>query len=138
MGGQTNGERGDVTLNPYLRDDIRSESGSKEVIQQLQLIFAMVVLFFLAELEGVGMDIARAVDHMGVGEKGNPAYVKYKQGEKEPFRYFVEITHHTSTNIGFISCLTLKKSFFNCSNDSEIGISGRDREADVFNYNFLS
>lgn len=112
MGGQTNGERGDVTLNPYLRDDIRSESGSKDVIQQLELIFAMVVLFFLAELEGVGMDIARAVDHMGVGEKGNPAYVKYKQGEKEPFRYFVEITHHFSANIGFFSCLTLTVPIF--------------------------
>lgn len=112
MGGQTNGERGDVTLNPYLRDDIRSESGSKDVIQQLELIFAMVVLFFLAELEGVGMDIARAVDHMGMGEKSNPAYVKYKQGEKEPFRYFVEITHHFSANIEFFSCLTLTVPIF--------------------------
>ena len=60
----------------------------------------MVVLLFLSELEGMGMHMECAVDDMGMGEKGNPAYIEYKQGETEPFCAILQITHHDGANIG--------------------------------------
>jgi len=55
------------------------------MIQEAILLLSMVVLLLLPELERMGMDILRTVDHMGMGEKSDSAYIKYKQGEAEPF-----------------------------------------------------
>ena len=86
------------------RKNIRCDRRVIKMVENKKLILAMRMLRFLSFFEGVRVYIRRVVDHMGMGEKRDPAYIACKQDNEKPlWKPFFRSVHSTRRYIFFTS-----------------------------------
>jgi len=74
------------------------------MVENKELILGMRMLRFLSFFEGVRVYMRGVVDHMGMGEKRDPAYITCKQDNEKPLgKSSFRSVHSTRRYIFFTS-----------------------------------